>query len=74
MFRWLKERTKQEKWMIAIILMLIIGVILRWGFIKKEAGDAFKSRIEHFKPDEKPEPVPEIDSAGWNIVRDSLDI
>lgn len=32
--------------MIVIIVMLIIGIILRWEFVSKEAGDAFKSRFE----------------------------
>jgi len=46
MKKWWKARSRPEKWMIVIIVMLIIGIILRWEFVSKEAGDAFKSRFE----------------------------
>lgn len=76
MIKWLKERTKHEKWMLAMIVVLIIGIVVRWGFIRSEAGEAFKSRIEHFKKHDAPAPaadsLPEADSAGWNVVRDSV--
>jgi hypothetical protein len=49
MIKWWKARSRQEKWMIAIIVMLLVGVILRWGYVKSEAGEAFKQRIDHFK-------------------------
>jgi hypothetical protein len=39
--------------MLLILLMLALGVIIRWGFIKSEVKEAFKSRIEHFSPHEK---------------------
>jgi hypothetical protein len=35
--------------MIVIIVMLLVGVIVRWGYIRSEAGDAFRQRIDHFK-------------------------
>ena len=54
MIKWFKERTRQEKWMLALIAVLLIGVVVRWGFIKKEAGDAFRHRIDFFKPSGKP--------------------
>ncbi len=76
MIKWLKNRTRQEKWMLAIVIVLLIGVIVRWNFFKKEAGDAFRHRIEFFKkPDAPavPDTLPAIDTAGRNIIiiRDS---
>lgn len=47
--KWLKERSRQEKWMLALIVVLLVGVIVRWGFIREEAGKAFQDRIDHFK-------------------------
>lgn len=59
--------------MIVIIVMLLIGVILRWGFISDEAGKAFKERIDHFKaPQGQSDTLPEADSAGWNVIRDTI--
>lgn len=57
MLKWLKARTRQEKWMIAVIVMLLIGIALRWGFIKKEAGEAVRDRIDLFRA-----PEPKTDS------------
>jgi hypothetical protein len=39
--------------MMALIVVLLIGVALRWSFVKREAGDAFRQRIEHFKAPNK---------------------
>jgi hypothetical protein len=50
MIKWWKARSRQEKWMIAIIVMLLIGVVVRWGYVKREAGEAFRQRIDHFTP------------------------
>lgn len=59
MIKWLKERSPQERWMLALIVVLLVGVGVRWAFIKKEAGDAFRQRIEHFKvPDEGTDSLP----------------
>lgn len=88
MIKWFKERSKQEKWMLALIAVLLVGVVVRWGFIKKEAGDAIKSRIEHFKPHDRTDSLPEghsdmppvadslpaVDSASWNVVRNNVDL
>ena len=38
--------TKQEKTMIIIVLLLIICIMTRWDYIKTEAGEAFRVRIE----------------------------
>ncbi len=37
-----KNLSGQEKGMVLIIIMLLIGVMLRWGFIKKEAGESVR--------------------------------
>lgn len=67
MIKWLKERSAPEKWMLALIAMLLIGIALRWTFVKKEAGDAFHRRIEHFSPPEKgSDPAP--DTVGIDAV------
>ena len=44
-----KAMTTREKMMFIIIILLIICIITRWNFIKKEAGEAFKVRIERIK-------------------------
>lgn len=36
------ERSTTEKTFIVLIVILAIGVILRWGFIKSEAGRGFR--------------------------------
>lgn len=41
-----KAMSKQEKTMIIIVLLLLICIITRWDYIKTEAGEAFKVRIE----------------------------
>ncbi|MFI3331415.1 MAG: hypothetical protein R3Y38_06380 [Rikenellaceae bacterium] len=43
---WLKKRSTSEKVMLGLIIMLLIGVLSRWEFIKKEGGEAIKNRIE----------------------------
>lgn len=34
--------------MLALIVVLIIGIAVRWAWIKTEAGEAIRNRIEHF--------------------------
>ncbi len=41
-----KSFSRQEKVMVVSIIILLILVILRWDFIRTEAGSAFRSRIE----------------------------
>ncbi len=43
--KWWRERQTQEKWMIALIAMLLIGIAVRWTFIKTEVGDALRERF-----------------------------
>ena len=78
MIKWFKERTRQEKWMLALIAVLLIGVVVRWGFIKKEAGDAFRHRIEHFKKPEPPvtasDTLSVVDTVGWNVIKQKQEL
>ncbi len=41
-----KSMTKQEKTMIVIVILLVICIITRWDYVKREAAEAFKVRIE----------------------------
>ena len=41
-----KSFTRQEKWMVVSIVVLVILVLVRWDYIREEAGGAFRSRIE----------------------------
>lgn len=43
MKKWWKARSRQEKWMMVIIVMLITGIILRWQYISSEVGKIFKN-------------------------------
>lgn len=40
MKKW-KEITKSEKWMLAIIGLLLVGLILRWDFVREHVGKSF---------------------------------
>lgn len=40
MKKW-NEVTKGEKWMFAIIGLLLVGIILRWDFVKEHVGKSF---------------------------------
>lgn len=49
---WFGARSTQEKAMMALIAVLLIGVVVRWTWIRGEAADAFRERIEHFRTPE----------------------
>ncbi len=55
MIKWLKERSTQEKWMMALIAMLLVGIVVRWTFIKTEVGEALRERFT--SPTEQTAPV-----------------
>lgn len=40
--------------MVIIIIMFIVGIVLRWGWIKDEVSDAFRSRIERSRDQTDP--------------------
>ncbi len=46
MKKWWGKRTRTEKWMIAIIALLIICIATRWGWIKSEVGGAVGAMFE----------------------------
>lgn len=43
--KWWRERSTQEKWMIALILMLLIGIAVRWAWVSGEVAGAFRERF-----------------------------
>lgn len=43
-----KKLNKSEKVMVVIIIMLIIGIITRWGYVKEEASE---SVMHYFRSD-----------------------
>lgn len=49
MIAWLKKQNATTIGMIIVGLLMIVGIILRWDYIKAEAGGAFKSLFE--RPD-----------------------
>ena len=40
MKKW-KDISKNEKWMLVIMLLLIVGIALRWNHVKTELAEAF---------------------------------
>ena len=49
--KWFKSLSRREKIMLLLIIMLLIGIALRWGYISRRASDAIQERIEYFHPD-----------------------
>jgi hypothetical protein len=45
MIKWWKARSTQEKWMIALIAMLLLGIAVRWSFIKSELSGELQRRF-----------------------------
>ncbi len=35
--------------MLALVVVLVICVVARWTWIRTEAGDAIRQRLEHFR-------------------------
>jgi uncharacterized protein (UPF0333 family) len=46
---WFKKRTSQEWLLLALAIVLLAGIVVRWTWIKEEAGDAFRHRLEYLK-------------------------
>jgi hypothetical protein len=42
---WLRGRSPQEKWMLALIVVLVIGVVVRWAWISDEVMQALRERF-----------------------------
>lgn len=45
MKKWLKNLSTPEKVMIGIMLMLLIGIVMRWQLIKTEGGESIRNRF-----------------------------
>lgn len=43
----MKKLSTQEKWMIALVVVLIIGIIVRWSWISGEVRESWKERFEN---------------------------
>ncbi len=44
-FDWWRERSSQEKWMIALIAMLLVGIVVRWTWVSSEVAGAWRERF-----------------------------
>jgi flagellar biosynthesis/type III secretory pathway M-ring protein FliF/YscJ len=45
MIKWWKERSTQERWMLALIVVLVIGIIVRWAWVSDEISNAVRERF-----------------------------
>ncbi len=45
MLKWWSERSTQEKWMVALAVLLVVGIIVRWAWVSSEVADAFRERL-----------------------------
>lgn len=43
--KWFTSMSGQEKTMLIFIILLVIAIITRWGYIKTEASGALKDRF-----------------------------
>ncbi len=57
MIKWFKARSTREKWMLGLIVVLLIGIAVRWAWVKKEAADAFRERFT--APTEQTDSLPQ---------------
>ncbi|MDR2882542.1 MAG: hypothetical protein LBU98_01985 [Alistipes sp.] len=57
MSRWWRERPAQEKWMIALAVLLIIGIVVRWTWVSGEVAGAFRERFSAPAPTERTVPT-----------------
>ncbi len=44
--KWIKGMSTQERMMLIFIVLLVAAIITRWGYIKSEAGEAFRQRFD----------------------------
>ncbi|MDR1671093.1 MAG: hypothetical protein LBR57_01065 [Alistipes sp.] len=42
---WWRERSSQERWMMALIALLLVGIALRWAWVSSEVSGAFRERF-----------------------------
>ena len=43
--KWFRERSTHEKWMIALIAVLLVGIVVRWAWVSGEIAGAFRERF-----------------------------
>lgn len=43
--KWLRERSTQEKLMLALAVLLLVGIIVRWAWVKDEVTEAVRERF-----------------------------
>ena len=46
MWKWFKKQTPSTKGMIILCIVLVIGIIVRWGHVSAGVADAFKGLFE----------------------------
>lgn len=49
MWKWFKAQTTAMKVMILTVIMLLIGIIVSWEHVRKEAGEAWMDRFRRMK-------------------------
>jgi hypothetical protein len=42
---WFRERSTQEMWMLALIVVLLAGIVVRWAWVSSEVAGAFRERF-----------------------------
>jgi cytoskeletal protein RodZ len=66
MKKWWSERSAQEKWMVALIVVLLIGIAVRWTWVSSEVAGAWRDRFtapaEQVAPTEQTAPAASADS------------
>lgn len=50
--KWFGSMSGQEKTMFIFILLLVIAIITRWGYIKTEASSAIKDRFNKMQQEQ----------------------
>ena len=50
MLKKLRSLTPMTKWMLVVVLLLLIGIAIRWRHISREAGEAFRERFHVSTP------------------------
>ncbi len=43
--KWWRGLSTHEKWMIALIAMLLVGIVVRWTWISSEVAGAWRERF-----------------------------
>ncbi|MDR2890830.1 MAG: hypothetical protein LBV18_04420 [Alistipes sp.] len=62
MIKWLRARSTHERWLLALIVLLLAGVITRWTFVKTEVAEAIRARFS--TPTEQTSPTGQTEPTG----------